>query len=172
MNRILELSETGFKLELVGWLSCDKFKVLNKDKFKQLKVNDDIESFELNKKGYVIDFKVLNHKDKGEEVIRSQITSLNVSSRNVNSVCNPSLPSSLPIVEGVSILERGNLEHLNPQFKASSNSVQDSIRYAQAVNLAFNSTNLNGFESEDKWISFTFDRADKIFKEFNARCSR
>ena len=181
MNKIIELSNNGFKLDEPNrWFTCDNFKIIKKGLFRQLKVgdivNDIVEVKGKNDKMYVISFIVVSHNDKeGEVLVKSSLQN------SVMSSCSASpSASSLPIVEGYSILEREGKcvkvseEHLNPQFNANSlkPSVQDSIRYAQAVNLAFNSTNLNGFDSEDKWISFTFDRADKIFNEFNKRCLR
>jgi hypothetical protein len=173
VNKILELSATGFRIES-GWLTCDKFHVRSKPLFKDLKVGDLIDNLTYHldknlKNEYVMGFTVLKHEDQGEEGKSSLHISKTNSPSGLNSLKSNSLPvSTLEVQSGDVLLEREGIV-LNPQQFNSKPSVQDNIRYGQAVNLAFNSTTLNGFESEDKWISFTFDRADKIYKEFNKR---
>lgn len=82
MNKILELSETGFRTEQ-GWASVDKFKC-PKNIFKDLKIGDMIDSIKLNPKGYVTDFIVLTHGDSVFEEGGCPPNS------NVNSVTSPS----------------------------------------------------------------------------------
>ena len=154
-----------------------------------------------NNKEYVIDFKVLPHVDIGvkEEQIsplvnnaqqvnslKSSPSPIKSSSNTLNSQSNPSKSLNIsnsdskegndtfnvPIALGSDILERGK-QVLNPQVN-STNSVQDSIRYAQCVNLAFQGTNFSQMNKcwyNDRIID-NFNLADEIFKEFNKRCSR
>jgi len=70
MAKILKKSVNGFMVEgTKKWFQVDKFKLINSDKFKNLKVSDDIDNIKFNNKDFVIDFIVLNHEDqegKGE----------------------------------------------------------------------------------------------------------
>lgn len=70
METIKKISSTGFLTEN-GWRTCDKFKVLIKPLFLDLKVGDTIDSIKTktDKEGkvYVIDFIVLSHKDSVSE---------------------------------------------------------------------------------------------------------
>jgi hypothetical protein len=165
-------SEYGFKTDInTVWFKCDKY-FLKSDLFKSLKKGDDINSVMFNKNNFVKSFIVLHHKDQGEEEnISKNFTSLK-STHTLNSLKSNSLPvsSSLNINAGRDVLEREEV-FLNPQ-NVKPSSVQDSIRYAQCVNIAFASVNLGGFITEEAGIIYAFDRADKIFKEFNKRCSR
>ena len=150
---VTALSKFGFLLyNNEEWIKCDK-SFLTSNKFKSLKKGDNINNFTFNQDGFLLDFdyfiKVLNHKDKGEEVTKSSINiSNNVSHNNVISSCKPSLPF-------------------------------DSIRYAQCVNIAFESFSKDGtnllyqdMNKEYSMIIKAFDLADKIYIEFNKRFSR
>ena len=141
MSKIVALSKYGFKLDSLRseWDKVDK-SLLHRELFNSLEKGSMIDVINRNGKGFITEFILLNHKDKGEGVNRSQITSLNVT-QNINSECKTSLPF-------------------------------DSIRYAQSVNLAFASIEIGGFVSEEAGIVYAFDRADKIYIEFNKRCSR
>lgn len=165
---IKKLSSNGFLLSDLGWKTVDKFKVLVKPLFLDLKVGDKIDSLKFNKEGYITDFIVLTREDKEVEGT-SQIASLNNSQ---HSSVSRSLPSSS--TKGDVGLERGGL--LGPRLSKwdsfYSPSVQDNIRYGQAVNIAFAS--FNGVDGNLDLnfkgnIQKGFDLADEIFKEFNKR---
>lgn len=165
---IKKLSSTGFLLD-DGWKSCDKFKVLVKPIFFNLKVGDKIDNIKYHKgkddKMYVVDFTVLNHEDQGEEGTSQEITS---------QVTHGSESLTLPscATKGEFVLERDG-KVLNPQQSKdlfiSKPSVQDSIRYAQCVNIAFNTIQYNQYTSDESYIQSAFDFADDLFKEFNNR---
>jgi hypothetical protein len=175
--KITTIGPYGFKVDDGDvWFSCDKY-FLNSSLFKSLKVGNEIKDIKNNKNGFVKSLIVLTHKDQGEEVIKSQITSLNVCSRNINSVSNPSLPAyTHKKVEGV--LEREEVEvakHLNPQVEnvnSRTSSVQDSINFSLALKIAFNSVNIGGFKDDDTAFDFAFERAEKIYDRLTKRCSR
>jgi hypothetical protein len=157
VNKILELSATGFRLES-GWKTCDKFHVRSKPLFKDLKVGDEIDNLTYHldksrKNEYVMGFIVLNHKDQEEEIAKSSRT--NVTSHNINSVKLNSPPvSSLPIVRG-SDLEREGIA-LPPKVCNSVPSVQDKKRdgqlYGLCLKLAFNNISARGLNLEVKVI--------------------
>lgn len=65
MNTIKSKSETGFRIES-GWLQCDKFKLINSDLFKELKIGDKIDNIKKNDKNYVIEFTVITHTNDSE----------------------------------------------------------------------------------------------------------
>jgi hypothetical protein len=67
MDKIIVLSEFGFKLASNPdkWNSCDK-KFISSSKFQSLKVNDRIDSFKSNDKGFVTDVTMIDipqHKE-------------------------------------------------------------------------------------------------------------
>jgi hypothetical protein len=165
MEKIKKISETGFFTEK-GWRSCDKFKIFkNEDKinlFNSLKEGDIIDHIVLNKKGYVVDFIVLRDVEGAPIYISNHIPSLSKVSVAPSS-------SSLPVVEGGSILEREAEVSLVP-LNSNVASVQDRIMYGQCVNIAFESSNVN-LQYEDN-ISKIFDLADKIYIEYSKRCKR
>ena len=167
---IKKLSSNGFLLSDLGWKSVDKFKVLVKPLFLDLVIGDVIDNLKFNKEGYVVDFIVLKHEDQEKE--DSNHISLNISQQN--SKLLSSSPVSTPSSLGRDDSEREDV--LNPQNKFNSSSVQDSIRYAQCVNIAFNSLNPRNldFMLDKKYpaIELGFNIADNLFKEFNKRCSR
>jgi hypothetical protein len=174
MSKIIALSKYGFKLDTSDiWYKGDS-KFLLSEGFKSLSKGITLKGLETNKCGFVTSVTVLTHKDKGEEVIKSQITSLNVCSRNVNSGCKASLPSSASL--GVDVLERDKGKVLDTSVSKPL-SVQDNIRYAQCVNIAFENQSLCNvnlmYDGDNKWaqrrIEETFDVADKIYIEFNKR---
>jgi hypothetical protein len=147
MNTIKKLSSNGFFLES-GWKTVDLNLIKSKTfkyPFENLEVGDKIDN---------IKYKV--GKDKKEYVTDFMVINhddIGVKEDNTTPKLSTTINNSL-------------------NSSPSPINIQDSVRYSQSVNLAFNSTSLNGFESEDKWISFTFDRADKIYLEFNKRCSK
>lgn len=154
--KIKAISKYGFMSETSDvWVKCDR-NILNSKLFKELKKGDEITDIMYNPKDFVVSFRVLNsRKDEVEEgVIKPSPTA-------ILSHCDS--PSSLNIVRGSS-LERGEC-----LTTSKLSSVQDSIRYAQCVNIAFASVNLGGFITEEAGIVYAFDRADKIFEEFNKR---
>lgn len=161
---VKKLSSTGFLLS-TGWMSCDKFKVLSKPIFFNLKEGDVIDNIKTkvakDGKAYVIDFTVLS--DKGGEA--------NHLSNTHSSTVTSSLPSSHSL--GTSILEREGIKHLNPLVESSKTpSVQDRIMYAQCVNIAFSKTTYYSYLDDEQFILGSFDLADKIHAEFIKRCSR
>ncbi len=81
-------SINGFKCVGSKWYQCDKFKLINSDMFKNLKVNDHIECIECNKDNFVIKFIVLNREDLGSK--GGQLPS---SFNTPNSLKCPSLPN-------------------------------------------------------------------------------
>ena len=177
VNKILELSETGFRLES-GWKTCDKFHVRSKPLFKDLKVGDEIDNltFHLDKKlknEYVMSFTVLNHEDQGEEVK----SSLNMVKQNDSLSLNSLQSNSLPVYaqSGGDVLERGKV--LNPQQSKdsfNSNSVQDNIRphkdgqlYGLCLKLAFNNISARGLNLEVKEIRNQGKHiADLLYEDF------
>jgi hypothetical protein len=174
MSKIVALSKYGFKVDSLrnDWEKVDK-SLLHRDTFNLLEKGLEIQVTERNKKGFILDFKVLHHKDQGEEVTHnisnnsSQKSTLNtLTSKNSNS-----LPASLSL--GSDILERDATKRLNPQFELTSKtaSVQDNIRYAQAVNIAFHCLGEIDLSFQDGfWIKKGFDNADLVYEEFVKRC--
>lgn len=168
--KIEQLSKNGFKINN-KWFTCDKFKVLDKPLFKSLKIGDVLNQIEYNKKNYVTSFIIVSTNDT-QEVKENTIAPL-LYTTNTSLKDSPPPTSSLTIVEGGSILEReGNNMKFNSLKSSSDPSVQDRIIFGQCVNIAFEHTTVNGFESEERWIKFSFDRADKIYKEYKLRCQR
>lgn len=196
MNRIIKLSDNGFQLdtgmEFIGpkWFTCDKYKIFKVPKmkalFQSLEVGDELSDIKLNDKDFVIDFKVSN----------SQILTGNMSGRNagtkISSLDKADLknvseggskvptPSDTLIQSGKHILERSEGYPLKTQINVNSeiksSSVQDSIRYAQCVNLAFNDLAVKGlnidFQKEDGSypnINKAFDNADLIYSKYVKR---
>lgn len=69
--------------------------------------------------------------------------------------------------------DRSSLSHNNINSLKSDSlpSVKDSIRYAQSVNIAFQSIGICDLTfKEDYLIRKAFDIADSIYDEFNKRC--
>lgn len=169
--KITKLSPFGFKVDDGDvWFSCDKY-FLNSNLFKSLKVGMSISDIVNNKQGFVKSITVLHHKDQGEEVNSStNFTSLKSTLTTLNSINTPSLPASLSL--GSDILERDKGLVLDTS-SSKSLSVQESIRYAQCVNIAFWSLSTRDLSLEASCnIMKGFNIADEIFKEFNKRCSR
>ena len=86
MDKIIVLSEFGFKLASNPdkWVSCDK-KFISSSKFKSLKVNDFVDYFVSNDKGFVTDVSIPQH--------RKEVGSV---SPNIKSLTDPSIVNSLP----------------------------------------------------------------------------
>jgi len=170
--KITKKSANGFQLDNDNrWFTIDKFKI-NLEQFNNLKVNDELVDFKLNKKGYIVSFIVLSSKDVS-----------GVDDRTSSQTCSvKSTPnSSLNVVEGGSILESTRLSttHLNPQdlnVNSKGSSIQDRIIYGQCVNISFENRSLNGLHlefSEEAWrknqIVEAFDVADLIYDEYVRR---
>ena len=182
MNKIIELSTNGFKLDewydsndlgyTKKWFTCDNFKIIKKGLFKQLKlgdiVNDIVEVKGKDDKLYVTSFTVSNDMEGGD-CFKSSLKS-----HNLGSVSPLPSSSSLPLIDGVDILEREGVDRFKPPVKnVSLPSVQDNIRYAQCVNIAFNSIGICDLTFKDDFLIVkAFDIADKIYIEFNKRCLR
>jgi hypothetical protein len=133
MNTIKDISTNGLQLNNGRWLTCDRFKILSKPLFKNLKIGDKVDNLEFNGKNYLVSFTVIPHGDIGVK----ENSPLVKSSIQLSSLKSSPSPINVPISLGSDVLERGK-QVLNPQVN-STNSVQDSIRYAQCVNIAFNS---------------------------------
>jgi hypothetical protein len=58
--KVIKKSENGFKCEGTNWYQCDKFKLINSDLFKSLKVGDSIDSIKVNKDNFVTSFIILS----------------------------------------------------------------------------------------------------------------
>ena len=90
MDKIIVLSEFGFKLASnpEKWVSCDK-KFISSSKFKSLKVNDFVDSFISNDKGFVTDCFIPQHRK-----IEGGVRSFNTKSLT-NSINSSTPPSSI-----------------------------------------------------------------------------
>jgi len=182
MNTIKKLSSNGFMLDSWNgvnnkWFTVDLKLIKSKTfkfPFENIKVGDVISGLKFkpftdksgNNKEYIIDYTIIS-TNNSEVKENSPINTITHKPNSLNSSPTPN-PSSLTIVEGASLIERGDsINSLSDNNNVQSR--EDLIRYAQSVNLAFNSITLGGFLSEEEGIRYAFDRADKIFKEFNKR---
>ena len=143
MLTIKKISSNGFFTEQ-GWKKVDRFKVASKPLFLNLKVGDRIDNVKYNKENYIIGYDIVD------------------------------VPKSI----GVDVLERdGGTVNLPPtshiyktNSRESPSSVQDNIRYAQCVNIAFaNYRDVNLKFQDQMFIKEAFDVADLIYAEFNRR---
>ena len=55
--KVLEKSDNGFRC-IDGWHTVDKFKLLDSEKFKLLKVGDEVDDLKFNKDKYVTEFSI------------------------------------------------------------------------------------------------------------------
>jgi hypothetical protein len=124
MDKIIVLSEFGFKLASNPdkWVSCDK-KFISSSKFKSLKVNDFVDSFISNAKGFVTDVSFPQH--------RKEVGS---NSPNVKSLTDPyTLNNSLP----TSLIKNGQIygQCVNLAFNHVSNN-ECGLNINEAFDLA------------------------------------
>ena len=159
MNKIIALSTNGFQLDkwydskdmgfTKKWFTCDKKAIIDSGRFNSLKVCLELTDIKFNNDGkYVIDFNI------------------NVPSVNV--------------VGGKELLESKEAHDPSKNDKplnsnCPSPSIQESIRYAQCINIAFNNLShneidltfngMNGYVN----IDLGFELADKIFEKWNSR---
>jgi hypothetical protein len=142
MNRILQLSKFGFKLDSNPdvWAKIDK-SFLDSDMFKSLKKGDTIDSMTVNSKGYIIGLDRLT------------------------------IRPSTPLLGGVLPANSGG-EVSSPFLPSFSSDRDNQIRYSQSVNLAFSLYDNAEVDWRMEHLSLIFDKADIIFDEFNKRTTK
>lgn len=189
MNKIIALSSNGFQIDSTmrfgdtprKWFTCDKNRIIDSGRFKDLKVGLELTDIKLSKDGkYVIDFVIVKEEVLHECIICGEKVPLYCLS---SSICHKCILSNSKIKVGRDVLERdgGNytnplnipLKNINSESKPSSvqdNIKKDGLMYGQSINLGFQYV-LKNFDCTDEMFwSEVFNQADKCYNEMLKRC--